>query len=245
MSTAGAQQSQVDNLGNLQECVAEFFGASGDPYYLKLALNGIQRAVRRLNMWNIHQFGRRSAADITIVDGTDDYSLPDSTFIIETVQLVETSGDVQPKHRLDYAEWAALQRRAPDQSEKGQPTVWTAKNEFDDETIQILPIPDANTASTYKLRITYYDRIAVPTSANDVIDAPEEMSNVLCMYGEYYVASALGHPQSRVQQLLANAEDARASFTAMMDRKPGGHDLGMQVAWTARTNPGSDPLNQR
>ena len=83
--------------------------------------------------------------------------------------------------------WDQFNALYPKQDDTGRPKCWTAKNSFDDATIQVYPEPDADAASSYTLEITYYERLGIPTADSDLINAPRELHDVLCAYAQYWV----------------------------------------------------------
>lgn len=182
ISGSGTQQPQVDTFGQLKECVAKTLNGANQPKILELAGTGIQRAVVWLNLNNRFRFGSKQATDTSLVAGTGSYSLAADFFAVQDVQLIDADGNVAAQ--LEYVDWGQFNRLEPAQAATGQPAYWTSRNAFDDNAIQVYPVPDS---ADHDLRVTYYERIQRPTADSDIIDAPQELGIVLCTYAESYV----------------------------------------------------------
>lgn len=182
ISGSGTQQPQVDTFGNLKACVARSLNGENQPKILELAGEGIKRAIVWVNLHNRFRFGSKQASDTALVAGTGSYSLPADFFAVQDVQLIDSDSKVVAQ--LEYLDWGQFNRLEPKQTATGQPVYWTSRNAFDDNAIQLYPVPDS---ADHSLRVTYYERIQRPSVDSDIIDAPQELGIVLCTYAESYV----------------------------------------------------------
>lgn len=186
IASGGTQQPQVSSFGALKQCVARTFNAENQPKMLELAGHGIQRAVNWTNLKGKWRFGSKQASDASLVAGTATVALQSDFFAVQEVQLINSDGDVAST--LEYVPWGQFNVLEQKQSADGKPLYWTSRNSFDDNTIEVYPAPDAGAAADYDVRVTYYERITIPTADSDIIDAPRELELVLCTYAEGYVA---------------------------------------------------------
>ena len=183
-SGAGGK-TQTSPFGALKSCAAKMVGGENQTYYLGLAADGILKGIDVVNMKHLFRFGSEQGSDLTIVEGTDEYTVPDGTFAIHEVQLIDAEDKVY--RTLEYVPWGQFNTLENPQTAEGVPEFWVSRNGFDDRNIRIYPEPNDIAASKYTLRITSYMRIARPTLDTDIIDAPRELGEILCTYAEYYI----------------------------------------------------------
>ena len=175
-------KTTTDSFGAMKACVAKVLGGEGQPFYLDMAGDGILKGIDVVNMKRLFRFGSKQGSATTLIVDTDTYSIPSGTFAIQEVQLIDAAGKVT--QTLEYVPWGQFNTLVEDQDQTGAPEFWTARNSYDTQKVQIYPIPDD---ATNDIKITYYQRISRPSVDSDVIDAPRELSEVLCTYGEYYM----------------------------------------------------------
>lgn len=239
ISGSGTQQPQVDTFGALKSCVARTLNGENQPKILELAGEGIKRAVTWVNLNGRFRFGSKQASDTSLVAGTGSYSLAADFFAIHDVQLVNADGDVHSS--LEYADWGQFNRLEHTQTATGLPKYWTARNSFDDGTIQVYPTPDAG-AADYDLRITYYERIQRPSADTDIIDAPQELGIVLCTYAESYVLFV--RDRTNVASWASKkreAEELRRLFVNSTEEEPSAN-MRWRMDWDTNEGTGIDPL---
>ena len=199
VSTAsGAQQPQVESFGNLKKCAARILRAENQPKILEEAGVGILRGINDLNLRHVFRFGSKQTSDTALVSGTATVALPSGTFAVETVQLIDTDSKVHSL--LRYVPWGTWNMVNPKQNDSGTPVEWTVRNSFDDEVLIINPVPDAGAASDFTSRVTYFERIAQPSVDSDIVDAPKELGELLCTYGEYYLLDIHGTRQEALSK---------------------------------------------
>ena len=177
-------QPTVRPFGELKECVASVVNGQNQPAIKELAGKWIIKGIDDINMRHLFRFGSKASADVPLVSGQRAYSLASDFFAVREVQLIESS---EVARTLEYIPWGQFNQVEERQDRDGAPAWWTSKNSFDDGTIEVYPVPDDSAAAKYSLRITYFERIQAPSADSDVIDAPRELGDVLCTYGEYGV----------------------------------------------------------
>ena len=217
-ATSGAQQPQTDSLGVLKKGCAEIVRGGNRSEYLSLAGAGILRCIDMLNMTHFMRFGRKSASDATIVDGTATYALAADYFAMSDVQLIDSDSNVDSQ--LEYVDWHEWNRNPGKQDATGKPWMWTVKNSFDDEQIILYPTPDASAAADFTLRMTYFERIARPSTDSDIIDAPRDLSLVLCLYSEFYLLDITSDNEVKINRKFAEYEKALRGFIHATERQP-------------------------
>lgn len=239
--SAGTQQPQVDTFGELKVCVAATFQAENQPAILVLAGRGIQRAVDWVNMHHRMRFGSKQSSDAALVAGTDTVSLSADFFAVHEIQLIDADSKVYST--LQYIPWGQWNDAIAKHNHEGEPLYWTSRNAFDDNAVQIYPVPDANAAAAYTTRLTYYERVTRPTADTDIIDAPRELGLVLCTYAEYYVAFARNREDPAAWgSKLREARKLLATFVNSVEDEPTAH-LRFRLDWDRGSSSGQfDPL---
>lgn len=218
LASTGAAQPKVDSFGSLAACAAGIIDAN-QPAILSTARAGILRGIDDINMRHLFRFGRKAASDATIVASQNNYSVAADFFAIDTIQLIDSNSRVY--RQLDYVPWQQFNSMYTKQADDSTPRIWTSRNTFDDEEILVYPRPTSSDASSYTLRIVYYERIERVDQDSDIIVAPRELGHVLCLYGEYHVLER--HDRSdegRIQRKLAEYRNALEAFTNQDKREP-------------------------
>lgn len=165
------------------------------------------------------RFGSKQASDATITASDGTYALAADFFAVHEVQLINSSSEVDST--LEFIPWGQFNVLEQKQDADGKPHYWTARNSFDDETITIYPTPDADAASDFTLRITYYERVQAPTADTDIVDAPKELGEVLCTYGEWYLLNLRQRNDPRaVERKYAEYRDKLKEFIQSVEREP-------------------------
>lgn len=177
--------STSDSFGSLKTQAARALGGENQSFILDLAGQGILKGIDVINMRHLFRFGSEQQADANLIADDATYTIPANTFAIQEVQLIDSNSKVA--RTLEYVPWGQFNSLVPEQTADGVPEFWTARNAFDDGEISVYPVPDADAAADYDIRITVYARIARPTLDSDVIDAPRELSECLVTYAEYYL----------------------------------------------------------
>lgn len=230
---SSTQQPQTDSFGTLKECVAKIVNGEDQQRILSLAGTGIKRGIDDINMRHVFDFGSKQASDATLTSGTSSYAVASDFFAIHEVQLINSDSEVY--RTLEYIPWGQFNVLEQNQDETGTPQYWTARNTFDDETIEVYPIPDDGAASDYTLRITYYERVERPSADTDIINAPRELSDVLCTYGEYYVLLVRERESGVWAHKLREYREKLNNFRRSRDRQP---TAGLQ--WRIQRHGGSN-----
>src|SRR6056297_4364518 len=88
---AGTQQPQVEPFGELKRCVARTFQGENQPGILELSGAGINKAIDWVNLHHRFRFGRKQAADVALVAGT------------QSVRSEEHTSELQSLRRISYA----------------------------------------------------------------------------------------------------------------------------------------------
>ena len=211
--------TQTDSFGSMKACAAKVIGGENQAYYLTLAGEGILKGIDVVNMRNLFRFGSEQGSDANLVDDTASYAIPAGTFAIQEVQLINVDGKVD--RTLEYVPWGQFNTVEGRQTAEGAPEFWTARNSFDDQTIEVYPVPTTAEVAKYDIRITYYERIARPTLDSDVIDAPRELGEVLCTYAEYNLLRLRnkGNPTIYLERKKAFDEQL-AQYVESTEREP-------------------------
>ena len=211
--------TQTDAFGVLKACAAKVLGGENQPFYLNLAGEGILKGIDVVNMRNLFRFGSEQGSDADLVDGTSSYAIPAGTFAVQDVQLIDVQGKVS--RTLEYVPWGQFNNVEGKQSAEGAPEFWTARNSFDDQAIEVYPVPETRAAADFDIRITYYERIARPTLDSDVIDAPRELGECLCTYAEYYLLRLRNKDNPTIYLERKKAFDEQlAQFVESTEREP-------------------------
>ena len=219
VSGGAGSASQTDSFGSMKSAAATEFGAENQQYYLGLAGKGILKGIDVVNMRNLFRFGSEQQADANLVADTDEYSIPSNTFAIQEVQLIDTDGKVA--RTLEYVPWGQFNSVERRQTGEGTPAFWTARNSFDDLTIQVYPVPQAQQATDYDLRVTVYTRIARPTLDSDVIVAPRELGEVLIAYAVYFMQRTRNKDKPfMIQESKKRFDELLAQFVESTEREP-------------------------
>lgn len=182
---SGSGQTGVSIGSRLVSQVARIVGGESEPQVRVFAVDCINRVRIELNQHEF-VFMKRTDAPITLINGTDTYSL-ESTFIKPAYARLITD-DGMPYSDLEYYDeqrFAHLQ--TSQQDHRGLPTIYVLRNAFQDGLVTLYPIPDSSTASTKRLEVEYFARIPVITDDASGPNLPEEVENVLVIGGQAYL----------------------------------------------------------
>lgn len=226
INAASSSQAQVDSFGELKACAARVIDGEDQPAILSEAGRGIRRGILDINMRHLFDFGSEVQTDVNLTSGTAAYALQTDFYVMRSVQLINSDGDVHAT--LQKIDWDRFNALLSKQGDSGVPTSYSAQSAFSDATISLYPVPDASAATDYDLRIVHYKRISRPSADTDVIAAPQELSDVLCTYGEYHVLFWRNDP--RWQQKYNEYRDKLQMFRQMRERV-GDDDLGWMVRY--------------
>ena len=210
-------QPKVGLFGDLKSEAAEVVSGSNQPRILELAGTGIIRGINDLDMRHLFEFGRTSGSDATITQGVNTFALTSDFFAVDAVQLINSDG--KPVYSLEHMPYQQYDQLIPKQTREGEPQYWTAKNTFDNENIEVYPLPDAKTAADYTLRITYFTRIGEPATDDDLIVAPRELRVALLAYAEYHIL--FNRKDRRWMKKWAEYIDSAKRCKAAFERVPG------------------------
>jgi hypothetical protein len=214
-----SQQPQVEPFDQLAICCATIVNGSNNTKILDLARQLTLEAIDDVNMQHLFRFGRAQTTGTTLVDGQSNYTLDADYFAMAEVQLEDSDGN--PYRTLEYIDWNQLNTLEEAQTATGAPQFWYSRNTFRDSEIHLYPVPDASAAADYTLRTTHYERVPKPSAGSDIIDAPVEMTDVVCTYCR---ALMLYHKHKRQTPLgdrfLALYEKKLKAFKFLDSREP-------------------------
>ena len=210
-------QSKTDTFGDLKACVAKALGADESPIYLETAGNGILRAIDVINMDRLFNFTRVQATATDLVDGDGTYALDSDFFKIDSVHILDSDSKV--KRKLEFLDWERFNREFQPQTATGGPRYWTSKNTLQDEEIQIYPVPNSDDTDD-DIQVTYFVALARPTWDGEQIEAPRQLSTLLCVYGEYFTLDVLVGDKERISRKLAEFEFLFSRFRRQDRRNP-------------------------
>jgi hypothetical protein len=219
VSGGSGAAGQTDSFGALKSSAATEFGAEGQDFYLGLAGKGILKGIDVVNMRHLFRFGSEQQAAVSLTADDDTYSIASDTFAVQEVQLIDSSGDVD--RTLEYVPWGQFNSLEPKQNASGAPEFWTARNSFDDLVIHVYPVPDAQAAANYDIKITNYVRIARPTLDSDVIVAPRELGEVLVAYAVYFMHRVRSKSKPyMISESKQRYDELLAQFVHSTEREP-------------------------
>lgn len=237
---SGVGQPHVEAFGDLKKCVARTFQGESQPQILELAGYGIRRAIDWVNMSVKLRCGSKQASDANLVAGTAGVTLGSDFFAVQEVQLIDSDGNVHST--LNYLPWGQFNEMEQRQNAEGKPLYWTSRNTFDDGEILLYPVPDSGAATDYDVRVTYYERVNMPSADGDIVDAPRELGLVLCTYAESYVAYARNREDAAAWgSKKREAEKLLARFVNSTEEEPTA-TLQWRMAWDTTGYKGFDPL---
>jgi len=236
---SSSQQPQVETFGNLKECVARTFNAENQPKRLEDAGKMVQRAVDWVNLSYRLNCGSKQTSDTAIVAGTNTIALASDFWAVQQVQLIDSAG--KPARTLRYIPFEQLNSVEPDQDDTGAPLWWTNRNSFDDNTIEVYPVPDAGAASNYTTRLTYFERLNKPSADSDIIDAPREMGLVLCTYAEHLMGQKID--RQNVAFWASKKREAEKLLGLFINAEQDQNEnMQFRVDWSANYSSPGDPL---
>jgi len=154
----------------------------------KTALEGVLRGIADINMNQLFDFRLTKDTDITLVENTSEYTLPNGSYAIRECVLVDDSKTPEHTRPLSALDWDQLQRLY-DQGNTGEPAHWVTRDVWVNGKVQVYPIPDEGAASKYKLRVWYVQRVQAPSinDPNIEIEGPEELTEVIISYVRYHL----------------------------------------------------------
>ena len=184
VASSGSGQTGCPAGNELVNRVARVIGGEQENELRSQSLSVINRVRIRLNRRDWH-FMKKQAGAITLVDGTQTYSLPSAFKKPSYAQLLDTSG--KPERDLEFTDDALFSHRIGKQESGGPPNWYWLRNHYDDGLISLYPVPDAGTAADLTLRVEYFGRIANIQDTSVAVDLPEEVCDVLVLGGQYFL----------------------------------------------------------
>lgn len=171
----------TDTLGNIAICGASIVNGEKLPNVVAKAKAGVLAGLDDFNLRGLFHYRRVVATDIVLVDDQTNYSVPSDFYALHEVQLIKDNKIVD---MLTYMDTQEFNHTYQSQGLEGIPTIWHAASPFD-SGVDVYPIPKE--ATDYSLRINYYKRIDKPSTDDDIIIAPVELTSLLCWYSKEYV----------------------------------------------------------
>ena len=183
-SATGSGQTGITSGSNLVTQIARIVGGEGEPEIRNQALDALNRVRIELNNHD-WRFMKTTDDPITLADGTATYTLERTFRKPSYAMLIDAAGD--QKFNLDYLDDETSARIPYDRAATGQPTCYFLRNDFEDGLVTLVPIPDSNTATNYRLSVEYYARIEAFADTTDPVSLPEELVNPLVIGGQAYM----------------------------------------------------------
>jgi len=182
-STSG--QASVALGAKLVTQIARIVGGESENEIRAQALDCLNRVRIELNQHD-WRFVKTTQSPITLSNGTATYSLDAAFRKPGYARLINTSA--QAYKYLEYEDDVVFARRVEQQTESGEPSWYTLRNDYEDGLISLYPIPNLSAATDYRLEVEYYARIA--GFADDIESGqalPEEVTNTLIIGGQAYI----------------------------------------------------------
>jgi len=163
--------------------VAQTVGGVDENTIRVQALTCLNRIRMRLNKREWH-WTKANNANITLVRGTQTYTLPTAFDKASFARLMDTSSkpylDLIYKDDNDFSHWLEPQ------TDTGPPQYYFLRNAFSDGLVSVYPIPDTSAASKYTLQVEYFGRIVSFTDDQTTrADLPETVSDTLVIGGQW------------------------------------------------------------
>lgn len=170
----------------MKESVAEVAGLERDERSITKAGKHIHRTIDRLNVWDRYSFFRNKSSDTTITEGMKSLDFADDLYIPLALHLVNLDGDI--RYTLSRIDYENLGIQGIQEGRAGRPRDYAILNPYDDRTYSFWPYADTPTATAFKLRQVYYERMKRPAADSDVIEAPEEIAALVELGAQFRFA---------------------------------------------------------
>lgn len=202
----------AESLQAIQKAVAGYVLMPTDDEVLDTALQGIRRAVDRMNtrVWN----WAATYQTITFVNGTQEYALDQSFKAPKNFALRNTNSiDVA---RLKYLPWGVFLKELQydySATATGSPTYYSAANVNLFGVVRLNIAAGAAFAATYPTgRLWYYRRIQYPVMSGTSLDVPSEAVAFIQAEAEGYTADRYATGKS--SPAYARAEELYSELKA-------------------------------
>ncbi len=174
----------ADSLLAIQKAVCGYVLMPADDETLDTALQGIRRAVDRLNtrQWN----WALTYQTITFVEGTQEYALDQSFKSPRNLSLRDSSG--VDRTRMAYLPWGMFLKECQ-WDQRGTPVYYSGSNVNFFGVIRLDLAPDAQFVGNYPTgRLWYYRRVQYPAATGTSLDVPSEVVGFVQAWAEGYTA---------------------------------------------------------
>lgn len=203
--------------------MARVIGSQAEPDAVG-AGDAIEMALDRLNEYD-WEYLTVKGADVAVVAGTADYSLP--TLYKKPLSLILDNRPLFFARRGDYdkANWTNVQ---------GTPSHYTLFNSTLGGTFELLPTPSSG--GTIELR--FYRPVRKPSSEEETLDIMERMERFVILEAQTQLSLEHGDDLGKAAMLQQRAEKTLAGILGDDHAVPPSEDSGFIPfsAWGNRTN---------
>lgn len=219
-----AQTPLQGNFGTLKRHVAAFVQGASIESILADAGDAINAAVDAINERNWHFLNRQT--NLTLTADTRTIELPSNFKRPRKLEKLDASGNTVDHY--DYQTPKSFQDTGWDDTNSGQPTIYTVRNAPDDLLLTFNVAPTSDFVTSWPTaRLTYYSRMGHFSDDGDTISdlgAPPEVRNFLLWYARHELATMRG---ARDQIRSAERNMDRHWFSLMKD------DNNQQTDWVS------------
>jgi len=174
----------ADSLLAIQKSVCGYVLMPADEETLDTALQGIRRAVDRLNtrQWN----WALTYSTVTFAAGTQEYNLDQGFKANRNLSLRDASG--VDKDRLRFLPWGMFLKECQ-WDYQGSPEYYSVSNSNLFGVLRLDVAPSADYVGMYPTgRLWYYRRVQYPTATGTALDVPSEVVGFIQAAAEGYTA---------------------------------------------------------
>lgn len=183
---SGSAEPGRDSYGSMKRRVAQVAGLEKDPKALDDAGHHLARTIDKLNLHDRYAFLREASTVDTISEGQQTVTFDDDLYIPLNLQL--TNLDDEVKYTLEKYRWETMQAKLGKEGHVGRPTACAIFNPYNDRKWYWWPWPDDDTATTLKVKQTFYKRLQRPEGDGDLLQAPVEVAALVELGAQYTFA---------------------------------------------------------
>ena len=173
--------------------------------------DGIERLGLMLKTWAVTgpKLFTRAEQSVTLVDGTQSYTLTTRPFSVQNVRLAVDGDERYPMTEWSRQDWD----QSPIKDSEGTPIIYVVDRQISGTSLTLWPIPDIPSGEAWTLNVSY-ERVPYDvTASSETLDIPQEWHDCIIDSLGYLLADEFGVSGDHVERMGARAA---AMFTALM-----------------------------
>ena len=190
--TGLVSDTETDSIRDLVNRIVQVVGGENDPEARKIAFDALREFVDDVNIRHHFDFLTEVFPDFDLSENVSSYVMPADFYGMRLVQLIKSDDPNEGIEAVvNFADWETSAQYWQNKKLTGRPKEWSIRKPYDSSAVlDIFPIPDAQVATDYDIRVSYYKRLDQITDSPTVrIGAPRELTRAALAFGRMMILS--------------------------------------------------------